>query len=164
MPYYSCLFQSTNVYAIMSESGVGLGHEWKPTTIDEIVHWPGVATCHGSLDGRPHTTHARWRPNDPHFDPVIADSISKSQWVMIKKYFKLNNNLAEPKRGMPNYNPYSKHDYTYTVLLHNMNYVTRRADMDGTINESTWGFGGYLGECGGRLMGKRYQKEDRLPF
>ena len=74
---------------------------------------------------------------------------------MIKKYFKLNNNLAEPKRGMPNYNPCSKYDNAYKVLLHNMNYVPRRADMDGTINESTWGFGGYMGECGGRLMGKK---------
>ena len=93
----------------------------KPTTIDEIVHWLGVAICHGSLDGRPHTIHARWRPNDPRFDPVIADSISNSRWFMIKKYFKSNNNLAEPKRGMPNYNPCSKYDYAYKVLCHNMN-------------------------------------------
>ncbi len=39
-----------------------------------------------------------------------------------------------------------------------MNYVTRSADMDGTIDESTWGFGGYMGECGGRLMGKKVPK------
>jgi hypothetical protein len=31
MPYYFCLVQFTNVYATMSESGAGLGHEWKPT-------------------------------------------------------------------------------------------------------------------------------------
>ena len=57
-----------------------------------------------------------------------------------------------------------QYDYAYKVLLHNMNYVTRRAGMDGTINESTWGFGGYMGECGGNLMEKKYQKEGRLPF
>ena len=34
--------------------------------------------------------------------------------------------------GMPNYNPCSKYDYLYKALLHNMNYVTWRADMDGT--------------------------------
>jgi hypothetical protein len=148
----------------MSESGAGLGHEWTPTTIDEIVHRSSVAICHGSLDGRPHTIHACWCPNYPCFDPVIADSISNSQWVMIKKYFKLNSNLLEPKRGMPNYNPCSKYVYTCKVLLHNMNYVTHRADMDGTIYKSTWGFGGYMGECGGCVMGKSYQKEGRLPF
>ena len=83
----------------MSESGAGIGHGWKPTTIDEIVHWSSVAICHGSLDGRPHTIHAHWHPNDPQFDPVIADNISNSRWVMVKTYFKLNNNLTEPKRG-----------------------------------------------------------------
>ena len=58
-PYYSSLVQFTNVYVTMSESGAGgLSHGWKPTTIDEIVHWSGVAICHGSLDGRPHTIHA----------------------------------------------------------------------------------------------------------
>ena len=41
----------------------------------------------------------------------------------------MNNNLAEPKMGMPNYNPCSKYDYAYKVLLHKINYVTGRADM-----------------------------------
>jgi hypothetical protein len=101
MPYYSSLVQFTNVYVTMSESGAGLGHGWKPTTIDEIVHWSGVAIHHKSLDGQPHTIHARWRQNDSRVDPVTADSISNSPWVMIKRYFKLNNNLAESKRGIP---------------------------------------------------------------
>ncbi len=79
MPYCSCLVQFTNVYATMSESGACLGYERKPTTIDEIVHWSGVAICHGSLDGQPHTIHAHLHPNDPRFDPVIANSISNSR-------------------------------------------------------------------------------------
>ncbi len=65
MPYYSSLVQFTNVYATMSESGAGIGHEWKPTTIDEVVHWSGVPIRHGSLDEQPHTIHACWCPNDP---------------------------------------------------------------------------------------------------
>ncbi len=83
---------------------------------------------------------------------------------MIKKYFKLNNNLAEPKRGMPNYNPCSKYEYTNKVLLHNMNYITRRAVMDGTMNEATWGLGRYMGECGGHLMGKKVPKGGQTTF
>jgi hypothetical protein len=35
-----------------------------------------------------------------------------------------------------------------------MNYVTKTADLDGTIDESTWGFGGYMADCGGRLINK----------
>ncbi len=76
---------------------------------------------------------------------------------MIKKYFKLSNNLAEPKRGMPNYDPCSRYDLIYRVMVHNINQVTRRADSDGTIDESSWGFGGYMAECGGHLVRKRYQ-------
>ena len=164
MPYYSSLVQFTNIYATMSKSGAGIGHGWKSTTNDEIVHWSGVAICCRSLDGQPHTIHAPWHPNDSQFDPVIADNISNSRLVMIKKYFKLNNNLAEPKRGMPNYNPCSKYDYAYKVLVHIMNYVSRRADMDGTIDESAWGFGGYMGECGGRLIGKKVPQGGKTTF
>jgi hypothetical protein len=105
-------WHSLHVYASMSDSGSGMGH----------VHWSGVPIRHGSLDGRPHTIHARWHPNDPRFDPVIADIISNSRWVMI---FKLNNTLADPKRGMENYDPCEKYDYIYKVMVHNMNYGTK---------------------------------------
>ena len=59
---------------------------------------------------------------------------------MTKKYFKLNNNLAELKRGMENYNPCSRYGFIYKTMVHNMNYVTRRVDSDGTMDESSWGF------------------------
>jgi hypothetical protein len=74
---------------------------------------------------------------------------------MIKKYFKLNNNLADPKRGMENYYPCGKYDYIYKVMVHNMNYVTKRADSVGTMDASSWVFGGFMAECGGRLIGKK---------
>jgi len=32
--------------------------------------------------------------------------------------------------------------------------VTKKADLDATVDESTWGFGGYSGECGSRLINK----------
>jgi len=40
-------------------------------------------------------------------------------------------------------------------MVHNMNYVTKRADSDGTMDESSWGFGGYMAECGGRIINKK---------
>ena len=46
----------------------------------------------------------------------------------------------------------------YKCLVHNMNYLTLRADSDGTIDETTWGFGGYGGEAVGRLMNKKATK------
>jgi hypothetical protein len=57
---------------------------------------------------------------------------------MIEKYFKLNNNLAEPKRGIVNYNPCSRYDFIYKTMVHSMNYITRgTADSDGTMDESS---------------------------
>ena len=138
------LAQFTNVYASMSDSGSGMGHEWNRTSTTELVHWSGVPIRHGSLDGRPHTIHTSWHPNDPWYDSVIADNISNSCLVMMKKYFKLNNNLAE---GMEKYDPCGKYDIIYKVMVHNMNYVTKRATVMGLwINLGTsdkmWSPGG----------------------
>ena len=83
---------------------------------------------------------------------------------MVKKYFKLNNNLAELKRGIPNYNPCSRYGFVYKVMVQKMNNVTRRAASNGTINESSWGFGGYMGECGGGLIEKKVPKGGHTTF
>lgn len=39
-----------------------------------------------------------------------------------------------------------------------MNNVTARADLDQTIDESTWGFAGFLAEAGGHLLNKPVSK------
>jgi hypothetical protein len=41
-----------------------------------------------------------------------------------------------------------------------MNYVTERADLDSTIDETTWGFCGFSGDAGWRLMNKPKSKGD----
>ena len=58
------------------------------------------------------------------------------------------------KKGDDGYDPCSKYNFIYKVLVHNMIYATKRADLDATIDESTWGFGGHSGECGGQLINK----------
>ena len=58
------------------------------------------------------------------------------------------------KKGDEGYDPCVKYDFIFKVLVHNVNYLTLEADLDGTIDESTWGFGGYSGDCGGRLINK----------
>ncbi len=42
--------------------------------------------------------------------------------------------------------------------MHNMNYVTAQADLDCSIDGTTWGFSGYSGKAGGRLMNKPVSK------
>jgi hypothetical protein len=68
--------------------------------------------------------------------------------------FKLNNNLALPGRGKEGYNSADKYDLIFRTLCHNMNYFTLWAELDAAGNESTWGFVGYMGDCGGWLIKK----------
>ena len=71
----------------------------------------------------------------------------------------------DAKKGDAGYDPCSKYDFIYKVLIHNMNYVTQFADLDATIDESTWGFGGFSGECGSRLINKPVSRgEYNMPF
>ena len=51
-----------------------------------------------------------------------------------------------------------RYDPIFKVMCHNMNYFTQKADEDFGVDESTWGFMGYSGECGGRLMNKMVSK------
>ena len=78
--------------------------------------------------------------------------------MAIKRYFKLSMGIEESKKGSPAYDPRAKYDYIYCCLTHNMNYVTKEANADATINKTTWGFCGYSGEAGGRLMNKPQSK------
>jgi hypothetical protein len=110
------------------------------------------------LDGKPGTIFSRWNVQDPRYDPAIAKKISMERWKHIKRYFTLNNNFTATPRGMDGYNPCAKYDFVYKILLHNMNYVTLRADLDGTIDETTWVFCGYCGEVDGRLLSKKVPK------
>lgn len=66
--------------------------------------------------------------------------------------------MTEPERGQDGYDPCSKYDHIYKAVCHNMNFVTKHADLDFGIDESTWGFSGYCGEVGGRLMNKPKDK------
>jgi len=96
----------------------------------------------------------RWKEGDVRYDPVIRNGIERRRWLNIKRFFKLNMNYEEPSWGSDGYDPCAKYDYIFKCLVHNMNYVTERADMDQTIDESTLGFAGFWAEAGGRLKNK----------
>ena len=158
MPYYSHVAILTNVYASISGGGSGMGHDWSNVTVPELVHWTGVPIRHGALDGKPGTTFSRWNEHDPRYDSAIADVMTIERWKSIKRFFKLNNNLISKPRGIEGYDPCAKYDFIYKCLIHNMNYLTLRANLDGTVDETTWGFGGYGGEAVGRLRDKKVTK------
>jgi hypothetical protein len=155
MPYFSLATICTNVYAVSQGGGSGVGHEWRSASVAELVKWTGVPIRNGALDGKPGTLNARWDRKDPRFDPYIDNCMTKSRWKILKRYFKLNNNLQDHKhKGDASFDPCTKYDSVFKALVHNMNYVTKMADLDATIDKSTWGFGGYMADCGGRLINK----------
>ncbi len=109
----------------------------------------------GALDGKLSTLNARWDWKDPRFDPYIENCMTKSRWKILKHYFKLNNNLQDHKhKGNTGFNPFMKYGLVFKALVHNMNCVTRTANLDATIDKSMWGFGGYMVDCSGRLINK----------
>ena len=149
MPYFSNIAICTNIYACTKGAGIGLGKKWTPVTVAEMVRWTAVPIRHGALEGNPGTILLRWRTDDARLDAEIVRSITRERWQHIKHYFKLNVNFEEKTKCETDYDPCAKYDYIFKCLVHNMNYCTKKADLDITIDESTWGFAGYCGEAGG---------------
>jgi hypothetical protein len=158
MPYFSNVAMLTNLYASSMSTGIGIGHEWQPCSVKEMVKWTAIPIRHGAMEGGPGSLKYRWAQKDARCDSDIMDCITEQRWLAIKRYFKLNCNYEEAKRGTEEYDPCAKFDYIFHCLIHNMNYCTANADLDQTIDESTWGFAGYSGEAGGRLMNKPVKK------
>lgn len=159
IPFFTTARQCTNIYAYGEKNwGGGYSHSYDQVTEMDLVRWAGVPVRHGARGGRPMTLHYRWCKSDPDFDESISNAMTLSRWRQIKSVFKINNNMVEPKRGQPGYDPCAKYDLIFKALCHNMNYFTRTADLDFGLDESTWGFMGYMGECGGRLKNKPVSK------
>jgi hypothetical protein len=154
-PYFSNVVPFTNMYAYWKGAGSGYGNDFPPVSITKLVHWTGVPIWNGALDGKQSTLKHQWNRLDPRFDSAITNSIiSNERWRQIKGYFKLSVGLLEKPRGTTGYDPCVKYDYIWRCLVHNMNYVTAQADLDCTIDETTWGFSGYSGKAGSRLKNK----------
>ena len=163
MPYFTHAAMCTNVYAVAQGGGSGIGHDWNNVSVPELVKWTGIPIYNGALDGRGGSINARWDRSDARFDPDISGSMPKSRFRDIKHNFKVNNNyLATKVKGDDGYDPCTKFDMPFKVLVHNMNNVTGRADLDNSLDESTWGFGGYMGDCGGRLIKKPVDRGGQL--
>ncbi len=135
-----------------------MGHEWQSVNVQELVMWTAVPIHHGALDGKPGTLFTRWNANDPRYNTVIDESISMERWKNIKRYFKLNNNLTTPAWGMEGYDPCTRYDFIYKCFIVNMNYLTKKANEDGTINKTMWGFSGYGMEATYWMQGKKKDK------
>ena len=66
---------------------------------------------------------------------------------------KLWNNKDAPKRGDTNYDPDYKFDFIYKAIFHNVNAITKWADLEQLCDDTTWGHGGF-GEKVSGLTGR----------
>ncbi len=60
------------------------------------------------------------------------------RWLQIKTIKNLCNNDTVPKYGQPNYDPTYKYDYIFKALVHNVNFITKRAELDTTIDGTSF--------------------------
>jgi hypothetical protein len=49
-------------------------------------------------------------------------------------------------------------DFIYKCLIVNMNYLTKKAGEDATMDKTTWGFAGYGTEAMNWMKGKKVSK------
>ena len=159
MPYFTHAAICTNIYAASNGAGSGVGHDWKNVNVPELVRWTGIPIYNGALDGKAGSINSRWDRNDARFDPEVVASMTKTRFKEVKRNLKLNNNMMHTTdKDDAGYDPCAKYDMVYKVLVHNMNNVTRLADLDNALDESTWGFAGYTGPCGNRLINKPFDR------
>lgn len=156
--YYSKVANFTNGYAGQQGLQSGYGHHFKSTNPPELIHFDGVLFHDGVLGGSNGAIYRRFDTSNVMYSREVSHSITLTRFHEIKRTIKLCNNDAAPKRGEAGYNPAYKYTMIYDTIVHNVNAITAKADDDQTLDESTWGHGGY-GEKGTGLTGRLYGKK-----
>ena len=162
LPYYTEVERFTNMSKAESGYGGSYGHSWKATNGPELLRFDGVHVRDGVYGGSKGNLHIRFEePGSFTRDEDICDALTFTRYTELKRNMKLCHNGSCAKRGEPNYDPAYKYDLIYKTLVHNVNAITKYADENLTVDETTWGFCGF-GEAGaglcGRLRGKKVPK------
>jgi hypothetical protein len=156
-PYYTKVESWTQKYATALGLGGSYGHEFKPILAQELLHFDAALIRDGVHGGSDGALYRRWQTSSTIFDPRIANSITHTRWLQIKRTIKLCDNDLAPKRGETGYDPAYKYDYIYRTIIDNLNALTERAELDLCGDETTYGHMGF-GEPGSglvaRIMGK----------
>lgn len=159
--YYTELSGFTNLYAYQGGQGSDYGHVWKNTTAAEILRFDGVLFHDGTLGGSNGALYRRWDEENDCYSKRIAEAMTLTRFAEIKRNLKLCNNEKSAKRGERGYDPGYKYDLIYDTIVKNTNAISKKADENQVIDETTWGHSGY-GEkqtgVTGRLRGKKVSK------
>jgi hypothetical protein len=150
-PFYWKVEVFFNFYAYSIGPCGAHGHKFKPTGLDELLHFDQVVArdqVHGGSNGALYCQWIDWADFDEH----IAESICHCPWFQIKCVIKLCSNESALKRGAVEYNPAYKVDMLYNVIVYNLNAVTDVAELNLCCNETAWGQGGW-DKAGSGLVG-----------
>ena len=60
------------------------------------------------------------------------------RWLQFKQIKKLCNNDSAPKKGQEKYDPAYKYDYIFKCIVNNVNFLTKNAELDQTIDETSF--------------------------
>ena len=137
LSYYAKVEEWSNLYAFQIGLGGSYGHEFRNVTLKEIVHHDGCIVRDGVRGGSAGAIYRRWQVGAD-YDDNIAMAISFRRWLQIKRVKKLCNNDNTPKRNDPDFDPTYKYDYIFKCIVNNVNYLTECAELDATIDETTF--------------------------
>jgi hypothetical protein len=131
--------------------GGSYGHKFKQVLVPELVHFDAALVRDGIHGGSNGALYHHWQRSSTIFDARIANSITHTRWLQIKRTLKLCNKDLAPKRGENGYDPAYKYDYIFCTIIDNLNSLTERAELDLCGEETTYGHMGF-GEPGSGLV------------
>ena len=113
IPFYLEVEEFTNKYA----AGMGLdgsyGHSVQVSKIPELLHFDMILVCDGVCGGSQGALHNHWDENDALYQEEIADAMSHTRFLQLKRTYKLNNN--DHDKG--NEDPCRKFDLIYKAIV-----------------------------------------------
>ena len=163
MIHQSQELQTTEEFHITQNFETHYGHKWNTTSAAELLCFDGMLVHdrilrRGTSDG---ALYLCCDPDDYNYSKLIAKSMTLTRFYKLKRNLKLCNNDTVPKRNDAGYNPAYKYNLIYKRLVHNTNVISKKADENQVVDETTWGHSGY-GESGtgitGHLQNKKVSK------
>lgn len=157
-PYYSDVAIFTQKYAFELGLGGSYGHEFKQVLVPEMLQFDGIlmrdGVLGGSVDGG---IHRRWKKESSCYDSLIANTMSHTRFLQLKRTLKLNDNSKAKKAKEDGYDPAYKYDMIYATMCHNVRALTQSASLDLCADETSWAHQGF-GERGSGLLSRIFNK------
>ena len=92
--------------------------------------------------------------NERRYDSLVSSTMRHRRFIDLRSLLKMNDNTKQKPRGIRGYDPCTKYRLIWDVMVHNMNQMIKKAELDCCIDETSWAHGGFGSEALTRIMGK----------